>query len=231
MAFRRVAEPLSPHFRLIMPDLPAHGRDESYQLSAVRPAIGSLVDWLEGFHDEVLGAEPAHWVGHSLGASLAYHLAHRYPSRFRSMTMVSPGLRIPGSPLTSYALDRLPASVATLGANRLGLSLYQPLNWRGEAMTRAEAAEYLRPMRSRSRMKFILRLGARLVDGEHPELNPIDAPTLVLWGKHDHILPLEDAYLVEERLEARLHIVEESGHSPMEDTPAEFTRHLLDFLL
>lgn len=230
MAYRRVLDSLSERFRLIVPDLPAHGRDESFRHALVEPEINSLVRWLDGFHDVSLAREKAHWVGHSLGASLAYHLAHQFPERFETMTMVSPGLRIPPSPLTAFALDRLPASIATLGANRLGLSLYQPLNWRGESMTPAEAEDYLRPMRSRARMRFILRLGARLLDGGHPPLAALDVPTQVIWGHHDHILPLEDAYLVEERLDATLHILAESGHSPMEDTPEEFVKHLQEFL-
>lgn len=230
MAYRRVAAALSEHYRLLIPDLPAHGRDESYRHASVHPTIDSLAEWTRLFRREALGESPAHWVGHSLGASLVYSLALTEPDYVRSLTLVSPGLRIPGSRMGAFALDRLPASVATLGANRLGLSLYQPLNWRGEPMTPAECEEYLRPMRSRRRMQFILRLGARLLEGNHLDLHPLDLPTLILWGEHDHILPLEDAWWLSERLHADLHIVDGSGHSPMEDTPELFTQHLLDFL-
>lgn len=230
MAFRRVTDALAEHYRLVIVDLPAHGRDESYRHHGVEPTIDSLTDWLRDFRDDVLGGEPAHWVGHSLGANLAYRLAREAPDQVRSLALVSPGVRVPPQPLVARALDRLPARFATLGANRLGLSLYQPLNWRGAPMTRDEARAYLEPMRSADRMNFILRLGARILEGNHTPLDELALPSVVIWGEHDHILPLEDAWHVGERVGADVHIVPGSGHSPMEDAPAAFIEIMSRFL-
>ncbi len=229
MAYRRVADALGAQHRLLIVDLPAHGRDESYRRADVQPTIESLARWMGQFRDVVLGDEPAHWLGHSLGANLAYRVASADPKHCLSLTMVSAGVRVPAQPLVARALKRLPAGLATLGANRLGLALYQPLNWRGTAMTRAEEEEYLAPLRSKRRMEFILQLGARIVDGRHTDIEPLDVPTLVIWGEHDHILPLEDAWWLGERLSADVHVIEGSGHAPMEDTPTEFVRIIADW--
>jgi pimeloyl-ACP methyl ester carboxylesterase len=231
MAFRRVVQPLGDRYRLIFPDLPAHGRDPSYQHPDVHPTIDSLEEWLYRFRRAVIGDRPAHGVGHSLGANLLYRVARRDPEAIRSLGLVSPGLRIPGSAFASSVLKHFPPSLAMLGANRLGLALYQPMNWRGERMSPQAEETYLRPMKSKDRVKFMLELGSRLLDGTHPDLTPLDIPTLVMWGRHDHMLPVEDAYWIRERLGPRtqLHIIEASGHSPMEDTPEEFTRTILDF--
>lgn len=231
MAFRRVRARLGEHFRLLVVDLPGHGKDESYRNGRVQPTIESLTDWLREFRDEVVGEVPAHWVGHSLGANLAYRIACERPESMASLILVSPGVRVPAQRVVSKLLERLPGRVATLAANRVGVALYQPLNWRGEPMTRAEEEEYLAPMRSSSRMDFILRLGARIVDGRHTPLRRLDVPTVVIWGEHDHILPLEDAWWVGDKLHANVHIVPGSGHSPMEDAPDEFVDILRHFLL
>lgn len=229
MAFRRIADDLAKSHRLLIVDLPAHGSDETFR-RGVDPTIEGLTDWLRRFRDVALGDEPAHWIGHSLGANLAYRIARDEPEQFDSLTLVSPGVRVPSQPLVARALDRFPARIATLGANRLGLSLYQPLNWRGEPMTRAEERAYLAPMRSKERMDFILRLGARMLEGNHTELQPIDTRTVVIWGEHDHILPIEDAWHVGDALNTDVHIIAGSGHSPMEDAPEEFVSIMRNFL-
>lgn len=228
MAFRRVIEPLGRRFRLVLPDLPGHGLDRSYRRS-VEPRIESLAHWLRDFRS--LFDEDAHLVGHSLGATLLHSLA-RDGVGARTLTLVAPGLRIPPSSLVSYALDRFPASVATLGANRFGLAVYGPLNWRGDAMNRIEAEAYLRPLRDPSRAAFMLKLGARLLEVRPPApIGPLEIPAQVVWGELDHILPLEDAHWVADRLGGvALHIIEGSGHSPMEDRPAEFANVLSRFL-
>lgn len=230
-AFRRVVGPLGDRFRLIFPDLPGHGRDPSYMHAHVQPTVPSLVDWLHRFRRAVIGNTRAHWVGHSLGAMMLYRIARRDPRCIRSLGLVSPGLRIPSSMVASFALRHFPASVAMLGANRIGMAIYEQMNFRGEPMGPEAIDEYLRPVRSKSRVKFMLSLGAELLDGHQPEIAPIDVPTLVMWGRHDHMLPVEDAYWLGERLgpDTRVHVVEESGHSPMEDTPEEFSRVILDF--
>ena len=230
MAYRRVTHELAQHARLYIVDLPGHGRDLSYQRPGVHPEFESLSRWLRGFRDDVLGDRRAHWVGHSIGADLVYNLAHQEPRSVRSLTLVSPALRIPAQPLTARALKRVPASLAALSATRFSFSLYQPLNWRGEPMTRDEQRRYLAPMRSPDRMKFMLELASEIVHGRHTTPRPLEVPTFVVWGEHDHILPVEDAYWVADRLGVDLHIVEGSGHSPMEDAPPEFARVVSEFI-
>lgn len=229
MAFRRVTERLARHHRLLLVDLPAHGHDTSFR-QGVAPTLEGLRSWILQVQDELLGEQPAVWLGHSLGGALAYEVARRRPERVRGLILVSPALRVPAQPIFSRVLDRLPAGLATLGANRVGLSLYQPLNWRGDRMSPREVDEYLAPMRSRERMDFILRLGARMLDGSEAALAPVAPRTLVLWGEHDHMLPAKDAWWIASKLTAEVAIVQGSGHSPMEDRPAEFIELVENFL-
>jgi pimeloyl-ACP methyl ester carboxylesterase len=232
MAFRRVVRPLGDRFRLIFPDLPGHGRDRSYLHMHVQPTVDSLVDWLHRFRRAVIGNLRAHWVGHSLGARMLYRIARRDARCIRTLGLVSPGLHIPGSSLGAFTLRHFPPSLVKLGANRVGLRLYESVNWRGEPMSLPAAETYLRPMKSKTRVKFMLDLGAELLDGSRPPVAPVNVPALVMWGRHDHMLPVEDAYWLHDRLgeTSELCILEESGHSPMEDTPAEFTECILDFV-
>jgi pimeloyl-ACP methyl ester carboxylesterase len=59
----------------------------------------------------------------------------------------------------------------------------------------------------------------------------IDVPTLIVWGRHDTIVPIA----VGERLQAaipgaQLEIIEESGHAPQEERPQPLTRLLRSFV-
>jgi pimeloyl-ACP methyl ester carboxylesterase len=59
----------------------------------------------------------------------------------------------------------------------------------------------------------------------------IGVPTLIVWGRHDAIVPLE----VGERLRgaipgARLEVIEDSGHSPQEERPQSLVPLLRPFL-
>lgn len=231
MAFRRVLPELARRYRLVVPDLAGHGLDRSYRSAGVAPTLTSLERWFGHFLSSVDGE--FHLVGHSLGARLCYRAAAQSRWPIRSLTLVAPGLRVPPSSVGSYALRRLPGSLATLAANRVGLAFYSPLNWRGEPMDDIEAQAYLSPLRDAARARFMLQLGADLLAPAPPAVvTPVEMPTQVVWGELDHLFPVEDAYWLADRL-ATPHdviVIEGSGHSPMEDRPREFARVVSEFV-
>jgi pimeloyl-ACP methyl ester carboxylesterase len=57
------------------------------------------------------------------------------------------------------------------------------------------------------------------------------APTLVVWGARDALVPIGGAGWVARALpRARTAVIPGAGHVPMLDRPAELTRELLGFL-
>ena len=62
-------------------------------------------------------------------------------------------------------------------------------------------------------------------------LEEVDVPTLIVWGRHDHIVPVEDAVAYGQRLEnSRTVILDDTGHVPMAERPVRFNRVLETFL-
>ena len=56
-------------------------------------------------------------------------------------------------------------------------------------------------------------------------------PTLLVWGEHDGVIPVEHAHRAAEALPAaRLSIYEEAGHFPHHSDPDRFVAELFDFL-
>lgn len=230
MTFRRVVEGLKPHYNIVIPDLPAHGRDPSFRDPMVGPSIDSMTGWLHEFLDHF--DTPVHLVGHSLGATLSYMVASER-DQVASLGLVNPGLRIPTSHWNRRVVEALPVAIAQLGANRLGLRLYEPFQWKRHRMDRAEVDAYIAPLKDRERLKFILETGADLLrtpDRSHLVRGNAQ-PTLVMWGARDDLMGVENALMLRERMPgSTVHVFEHAGHSPMEDSPEAFVETLHEFL-
>jgi pimeloyl-ACP methyl ester carboxylesterase len=64
-----------------------------------------------------------------------------------------------------------------------------------------------------------------------PALRAIPRPTLVIWGRHDPYLSVDYAERQREVFpDARVVILEESGHWPFADNPAGVARAVIPFL-
>lgn len=64
-----------------------------------------------------------------------------------------------------------------------------------------------------------------------PAILQIRAPTLILWGKNDHVVPPRIAHLLDERVEAsELTFIEGAGHVPMKDQPELFASYVSGYL-
>jgi proline iminopeptidase len=56
-------------------------------------------------------------------------------------------------------------------------------------------------------------------------------PTLLIWGRHDHIFPAAHAEAAAQQLpHGRLEVFDNSGHTPQMEEPERFNRLVLDFL-
>ena len=87
-------------------------------------------------------------------------------------------------------------------------------------------AAYLSALRSIAGM-HTLRDGIVVRD----RLGELAMPTLLIWGRHDHIFPAVHAEAAVERLRrGRLEIFEDSGHTPQMEEPERFNRVVLEFL-
>jgi pimeloyl-ACP methyl ester carboxylesterase len=74
-------------------------------------------------------------------------------------------------------------------------------------------------------------MGQHILVPPEPLLARIQAPTLLLWGERDRMVPVTNA---EDYLRvlpnARRVVLPNTGHVPMEESPAEVVRVLREFL-
>ena len=83
-------------------------------------------------------------------------------------------------------------------------------------------------MRSQSFVEALSSLaGYNFLD----RLEEVEVPTLIVWGRQDHVVPPADAHGYQQRLKrSRLEVFDRCGHVPMAERPVRFNRVLERFL-
>ena len=169
-----------------------------------RASLEELEDWL------ARRLEPgAALVGHSLGGLLAARVAARRPELVERLALIAPaGLGRPSRLAHAVPLARTLVGVRP----RVASLLVQDALRAG-----------LVGLWGASRMAVATDL--------RNELEKIGAPTLVLWGEKDRLLPVMHGYTCTALVpNGRLEIVSGAGHVPMLERPDEVSRLLREFL-
>jgi pimeloyl-ACP methyl ester carboxylesterase len=200
---------LAERFRVLALDLPGFGESRCGGPLPELPDLAELVaSWMVR-----AAAAPSHVVGHSMGGHLAIHLAARHPERVTRLVLTdAAGLFRPLAPLP---LARWAYGLAWPGV--WGDPAFLPVIWR-DALSAG-------PITAVRALHRILR------DDVTALLPRIQAPTLVIWGEHDPMIPPEYGERLREAIpDARLHVIRGAYHNPMVDRPDEFNRVVGAFL-
>jgi pimeloyl-ACP methyl ester carboxylesterase len=234
-----VAGPLSRERRLVIPDLPMHGRSRTSP--DFQPGPEGMVEWLEVLMDE-LGIVEADLCGLSMGGAVATHFAILRPDRLRRLVLVDAanivyldeGYRLfiaemrenleaaTGADVTTsrdcltedIGFEGAKTAAGNLCTDPIVMSVLEYLEARGIPFDQmAQGLDLLEPL------------------GEE-DLAAISAPTLAIWGSDDPFFSAQGAV---EKLEGgipdcRLEVMEGVGHNPVAERSREFIRLVQTFL-
>ncbi len=230
---RALAAP--PHnYRVIRIDLPGAGltgADPSGDYSDLRG-----VQILTALLDE-RGVARATLVGHSMGGRLAWRFAAEQPQRVDKLVLIAPdGFASPG-----FAYGKAPEVTAPVRLMQYVLPKIM-LRWSLEPayanktlMTDDTVTRYHDMMLAPGvRPALIARMQQLMLQDPVPFLQRIRAPTLLLWGQQDPMIPVANAqdYLkaLPPATHARLVTLPGVGHLPHEEAPAASLPAVLEFL-
>lgn len=204
-------------------------------LAPVHPGFGASDDpvWLEGVDDlvlfyldflDALGLKRVHLLGTSLGGWIAAELAVSHQDRLKSLILVdAAGIHVPGAEMADlFMMDPLtraktvyhnPAVLAEVLAVQPTPEMLQvELRHRVTVAKLAWDPYFYNP-------KLQRRLGR------------ISVPTLILWGRHDRLIPSAVGQAYAEAIPgSRLVLIEEAGHAPLREAPEACAQAITEFL-
>jgi len=221
-------------FRVIAVDLKGHGLSDK-PLASDEYTIESLVEHLRDILDALELDRPA-LVGHSLGGSLIYHFASRYPERARCLGMLSPvGLK--GVALMRLYRFLTPAALTPLirmikPRVIVTLALMRVYGKRAH-FTQRDVEEYLAPSQFPNfalAMRELLHMyDWNAADGR--QLARVDLPAAGAWGSLDHLMPDDGMGIYVSLMpQVVLRAIRDAGHIITEETPDEVNEVLIALL-
>ena len=218
-------------FRAIAVDLKGHGLSDK-PLGPDEYTIDSLVQHLGDILD-ALGLARTALAGHSLGGTLIYHFASRYPGRALCLGMLSPvGLK--GVPLMWLYRLLTPAPLTPLLRQInprviVKLALMRVYGKRGH-FTQRDVAEYLAPSQH-PEFSVAMRELLHQYDwsaADHRPLATVDVPATGVWGSLDHLMPRDGMAIYLPLLpQVVLRAIPDAGHIITEETPDEVNEELV----
>lgn len=212
------AAALKDDHRVIRFDLLGHGLSgpdpqKRYSPDERAAFVGSVMD--------VLGVDKAVIGGNSLGGLAAWKFAAAHPERTNGLILVSPGAfpangvgdtaLSPPPPMALFLRTGQETAVATALAN-----IYYDKDFITDEKVKLVSTMMRQPGNGDAFVESIEKFTLR---DPVPALNSITAPTLVLWGAQDRIIPLDQGKrIVEEIPGARLVVYDNIGHVAQEES-------------
>jgi len=211
-AWWRTVDALTPRMRVITFDHRGIGRSQSLTYSYTTEA---MADDAVAILDE-LKLERVHIYGFSLGGMVAQQIALRHPPRVRSLVL---GATHPGGRRAAPPDAEVMAFIRRRGAVPSEEAAWASVPYNYGPRSRVEHVDRIaddidrrleNPFNERA---YRAQLLAASMHNCFSRLERIDAPTLVVHGARDRMIPVANARMTAERIPgARLKVLEDAGH-------------------
>lgn len=226
----RLAPYLTDQFRVLAPDLPAHG-ETGYDPS-LSYDVDSQVERLIRYLDH-LEVDRAHVVGNSMGGAIAARLSALAPTRVDHVVLLAPGFveTAQASEMDDLLSLNGPHPLIARSPEQFEVVLDWVMEKRpyipGPVLQFVAERSAARASIADRVWEDLFATPATLV----ADSDGIVAPTLVVWGREDRILHVSGAEAMCSRvIRCDWTVMEGVGHVPMLEKPAETAALILDFV-
>ncbi len=221
-----VVPELASRYRVVLPDLRAHGDSE---LGDGPATMGKLADDLAKLCRE-LGIQRARFVGVSIGGYTLFEFWRRYREHVSALVLANTRAGAETNDGRANRLqiaDRVLREGTTAFVDDLIPKLMSPTT-RANRPDIVDAARNLALRMSPEDVAGVQRGMAHRPDSM-PTLPGINVPTMVIAGADDSV-PMLEAYLMNKSIPgARLRVIERAGHYAAMEKPQEFAALLREF--
>lgn len=228
-----------PGHKLILIDLKGHGEsakphDTNYSIPDQAELVLQFIRENDLRNLTLMGNS----YGGAVSLMVAIRLCKEEPERLSKLILICSGgynqdlpwhLKLMRAPiLGSLALHLVPATVNTLTVLRYSYYNKRLITWK-------QCKAYARPICSPGGRHALIQVAKQAVPDNFEELiaqyKSITVPTLLIWGRHDRVIPLS----IGERLNrdipnSRLVVLDNTGHVPQEENPEETIAAIQNFL-
>jgi pimeloyl-ACP methyl ester carboxylesterase len=218
---------LSTDYTILAPELPGTSAGDSNAIHEVDGLTDLVLIYEEAITKLDLSATPV-VVGQSFGGMLAAELASYFPRLFAKVVLCDPiGLWRPDLPIANWM---------TTAASELPALLFKNPDCGAAKAMFTPPSDPASAVAALSSMVWALGCSGKFVwpipeKGLHKRLHRLVAPTLIVWGEHDALVPVSYAREFEARIAgSRVEIVRDAGHIPQAEqmeTTLAFVRNFL----
>ncbi|MGA7410556.1 MAG: alpha/beta fold hydrolase [Bryobacteraceae bacterium] len=222
----RITPVLSKRYRLILFDNRGVGRSDTprgpYSMRQMADDAVAVM--------EAAGVSSAYVMGASMGGMIAQELALRYPKRVRALLLGCTSGGALGSKLPHFR--RLPITIGSAKTYEEREWLFSPLIYADSTpKERIEEDIQVRLRYPQLPAGFYSQFAAILAWSSYRRLHQIEAPTLVMHGDEDRLVPMENGLRVARRIRhAQFVKVPGAGHVISTDQPEIVDDAVLRFL-
>jgi pimeloyl-ACP methyl ester carboxylesterase len=186
---------------------------------------------------DAVGLKKVVYVGNSLGGAVGVLMAIEYPKSVDKLVLIDAG----GYPMKMPMIIRLSAIPGSVMMTKAFFGKWM-LNWNLKEVFYHK--DWVTPDRIDNYYVRLATPGA--IDAQSSVIDSLDfaafdrfikripdvkIPTLIIWGKDDYWIPVENAYKFRKDLvNSVLCIIPECGHVPQEEHPAVTAKLILDYL-
>lgn len=221
----------APHFRTLMYDNRGAGRSSMppgpYSHAQNAADLAALLDFL--------GWERTHVLGISMGGFIAQEFALRYPDRLDRLVLVATGFGGPNMiPVPAEAVRYLVANPAEPLETRVRAAA--PIVFGNPAWPDEHPDEFDQILRRRAEHPQtpeanMAQIMAAATFNTEERLQEIEAPTLIMAGTLDRVVPPRNAELLTAKIpHARLDLIPGAGHHLFYEFADRFNADVIAFL-
>jgi pimeloyl-ACP methyl ester carboxylesterase len=233
--FTELAPLLARRRRVLIPDLPGHGRSEPLRSA---DGLTSYADQMAAVA-ELEAMLPAPVLGYSMGGVIALRLAVARPADVTALALVSAAGIVSVTRRAQIWLGITgalrPAQIMT--RHRTTFARRPRLRWLPFGLWGAVDPPGLSPqsvlgfLEGPSQHTDVGTAGRALLrDDPRPDLDRVTCPVLLLWGARDRLVPLEDGFEYARRLRVPIRVLPAAGHLVVGEQPRECALILESFL-
>jgi 2-hydroxy-6-oxonona-2,4-dienedioate hydrolase len=219
-----IAPTLSKYFRVIVPDIIGFGYSDK---PTVEYTMDFFIEFFEEFIDNVHIHRPI-IIGSSFGGYLATEYAIRFNSRVEKLVLAAPAgmMRSSTNVLDQYIMAALYPTYEN------ALRAFMDMAYDPSIVTEDTVRDFINRMRlPNAKYAFMSTLlGIRDSPRLLGRLSKILAPTLLIWGDNDNMIPLQYSKEYNEIPGSNLVILKDCGHTPFIERPITFSQTILKFL-